>query len=316
MVADALSQLAAVFRRRFLFNALLPTMVFTSVTAAVVFGQVDSLSAAGIWWARTDALSKVLAALGYLACIYFLAAAVASQWRGIVRLFEGYFLRDVMLRRGHTAPGVRWHRRRLRALRGVGPEADAYGAYSAYPLSRHEEDVLPTRLGNILLAAERYSLDHYELESILFWPRLYPLLPQQFQLDYEEFVTEHEFPLVVAFEAAMAATISAATILVCGGSPLAFAASFVGGFALAFAAYRLSLSAAEELGEQQRAAVDLYRDRLLELWPTVADVRDERATFAEIEKFVVLNMRPKWGAAHDAHQARRTVRDEPGASSA
>ncbi|MCA1680714.1 MAG: hypothetical protein LC777_18085, partial [Actinobacteria bacterium] len=179
MTADALSQLATLFRRRFLFNALLPTLVFTTLTAAVVIGQSESVSAIETSWARADTLSKALAVLGYLACVYFLAVAVASQWRGIVRLFEGYVLRDALLRRGVTAPGVQWHRQRLQALCGVGPDADAYCAYSSYPSSDHEDDVLPTRLGNILLAAERYSLDRYQFESILFWPRLYPLLPQQ-----------------------------------------------------------------------------------------------------------------------------------------
>jgi hypothetical protein len=312
VVTDALNQLAVIFRRRFLFNALLPTLVFTTITAAVVVTQVDSLSHLESEWAQADVFGRALAVLAYLACIYFLAVAVASQWRGIVRLFEGYTLREVLARHGLAVPGVRWHRERLLALRGIGPEADPYRAYSAYPLSRHADDVLPTRLGNILLAAERYSLDHYCFESILFWPRLYPLLPQQFQVDYEEFLMEHEFPLVVAFEAAVAATICGTVVLICGGSPLAFAASFAGGFAVAFAAYRLSLAAAEELGEQQRAAVDLYRDRLLQLWPSVADVNDERAAFGEIEQFVVLNRPPAWGVSQAAHRARRSAGEPRG----
>src|SRR3954451_16208119 len=53
-------------------------------------------------------------------------------------------------------------------------------------------------LGNVLLAGERYPLERYGVDPIFFWPRLYPLLPEQFQRDYEEFVTEYEFPLVVS----------------------------------------------------------------------------------------------------------------------
>jgi hypothetical protein len=305
MIIEALSQLANVFRRRFLFNALLPTLVFATLTIAVVIQRSWSLTRLGHWWDHTDPLSKALIALAYLALMWFLAGAVASQWRGIVRLFEGYLLREVCERFGWSTPGVSWHQRQMRRLRGIGVEANAYRAYDSYPLRRHEADVLPTRLGNILLTSERYSLDRYGMDSIIFWPRLYPLLPQPFQIDYEEFVMEQEFPLVVAFEASVAAIVCAAAVLVSGGSPEFFAACFGGGLGIAFAFYYLSLAGAQELGEQQKAAVDLYRDRLLDVWPAVADVGDERRAFAEIEKFVVFNTRPQWGVPQEAHLKRR-----------
>lgn len=307
MVADALAQLSTVFRRRFLFNALLPTLVFFSVLVAVVVARVGSLPGLAAWWVSLDVLSKALTVLAYVAAVWFLAAAVASQWRGIVRLFEGY--PAVRLLRSHV-PGVRWHEERRRRL-WIGTD-DAREepdiAYLRYPLLKDErtdeEDVLPTTLGNILLAGERYSKSRYAMDAIYFWPRLYPLLPKRFQADYEEFIINYEFPLVVSFEAMLVAAIGGLTILLTGGSPTLFVLWFGGGSAIAYAFYSLSFSSAEELGEQQRTAFDLYRHLLLEQWPTPVDVRDEKAAFEEIEQFIVWDDHPSWGRPQSLHRRR------------
>jgi hypothetical protein len=49
-----------------------------------------------------------------------------------------------------------------------------------------EEDFLPTRLGNILRAAERRPFDRYGLDSIICWPRLWFLLPDSAKKDLQE----------------------------------------------------------------------------------------------------------------------------------
>jgi hypothetical protein len=305
VIADTLAQLAAIFRRRFMFNALLPTLVFGSLLAAVVIARVWSLRSFAVWWGGLDIFSKAVATLGYLAAVWFLAAAVASQWRGIVRLFEGYPAMRAM--RGKV-PGMRWHAIRRRLLwegddeRGIVEDPDR--AYSRYTLLEDEDEVMPTTLGNILRAGERYADSRYGIDTIYFWPRLYPLLPAQFQADYEEYIINYEFPLVVSFEALIVALLGAVVILLTGGSPILFGLVFGGGCVAALAFYGLSFASAEELAEQQRTAFDLYRHLLLEQWPTPADVRDEKAAFREIEEFIVGNVTPSWGAAQSRHHRR------------
>lgn len=47
-----------------------------------------------------------------------------------------------------------------------------------YPTKR--DDVMPTRLGNVLKAAETYTRERYHLDSVLIWSRLQFALPKEF----------------------------------------------------------------------------------------------------------------------------------------
>ncbi|SRR6266487_847260 len=312
MVPELLAQLSAVLSRRFLFNAFLPTLVFFSLLASVIAASVGPLSRLAGWWVGLDVLSKALTVLAYIAASWFLAAAVASQWRGIVRLFEGY---PVLLLPRSRVPGLRWHEARRRLLwDGAGADdsdADPDIAYRRYPRLEDDAEVLPTALGNILLAGERYALSRYHMDAIYFWPRLYPLLPDQFKTDYEQFIVNYEFPLVVSFEAMLVAVIGGLTVLLTGGSPVLFSLWFGGGNLIAYAFYVLSFSSAEELAEQQRTAFDLYRHLLLEQWPTPTDVRDEGAAFEAIEEFIVWGDRPAWGRPQSLHHRRHRQDAQP-----
>ncbi|GIM97133.1 hypothetical protein [Paractinoplanes toevensis] len=307
MIPGTLATLSTVFRRRFLFNALLPTTVFAGVLALVVIQNVGSMRIVGAWWGRLDAISKAVTLLTVSAIVWFLAVAVASQWRTIVQIFEGYPLIRLF---GRNAPGIDWHRKRRWEL-WEGENDDHERAFHRYTLiedaseEAEEGEVLPTTLGNILLAGERYALSRYEMDTIQFWPRLFPLLPAEFRAEYEEFIVEYEFPLVVSFLSATTGFIGAAVTLLCGGPPLLFAVCFIGGALIAYLFYVLSFSAAEELAEQQRTAFDLYRHLLLEQWPTPPDVRDERAAFKEITGFIVNNSPPSWGRPQSLHRRRR-----------
>lgn len=318
---ESLQQLAGTFPRRFLFNALLPTFAFVTLTATVLVASFASIRAASRWWTGLDNLSKIGVTLAYAIMTWCLAAAVASQWRNIVRLYEGYPLRKAFKSR---TPGVRWHQEHLDELQpslddvqGFDPQGPppavlppdvsvSFDSYYRYPTIDHRKDILPTRLGNILLAGERYSYDRYGIDCIIFWTRLWPFLPEQFQRDYEESLINYEFPLIVSFLAAASSMISGVALIVRQQPPLLFLAVFVGGFVLSYGAYYFSLSSAEELAEQQRTAFDLYRDRLLEAWPTVADIKDEKAAFRLIQRFVVDNRPATWNVSQSRHHARRT----------
>lgn len=312
MITEAFQQLAGVFSRRFFFNALLPTFVFTTLTIGVVAVTGLSGTAVSAWWARLDLLSRILLVLVYLALVYFLSAAVASQWRNIVRVFEGYPFLSLAKRRNWPLVGQGWHLRRWAELR-TEEKGDQAARYYRYPLDFNEVDVLPTRLGNILLAGERYAASRYGIDTIYFWPRLYPLLPEQFQRDYEDAVIRYQFPLVVALESIVSTTMCAAVLLVAHVSVALFLGVLLGGSAIGYSAYVLSLSSATGMAELQRAAFDLYRDRLLSAWPAVRDVTDQKTAFRKIEQFVVWgDPKADWEQPRDAFMARRRPDQGPG----
>lgn len=303
MISDALQQLARLFPRQFFFNALLPTFAFTTFVVSTVAASWWSIEAAYAWWEKLDLLTRALLLLAYFALVYFLAAAVASQWRNIVRLFEGYPLKKISGRLNMEWLGQQWHQWRMDQLTSE-EEGDLAQAYDHYPPEKCRDEVLPTRLGNILLAGECYAYDRYGIDTIYFWTRLYPLLPEAFQRDYEAFIIQYQFPLVVAFEATVATIICAAVLLITHSPAVVFVAILLGGTVIAYGAYILSLSSAMEIAEQQRTAFDLYRDRLLTAWPSVADVKDERTAFEKITRFVLWNEQPAWDPPHGEYVKR------------
>lgn len=303
MITEALQQLAGIFSRRFFFNALLPTFIFVTAATGAIIASGWSIEATFSLWGRLDLLTRLLILLAYFALVYFLSAAVQSQWRNIVRLFEGYPLRTLTRRLSLPAVvGEKWHQERMKKLQSD-DEGDPVNAYYEYP--PYGAKVLPTRLGNMLLAGESYALRRYGIDAIIFWPRLYPLLPEGFQREYEQFVIQYQFPLVVAFEASITTAICATALLVTHASAVIFVTVLLGGTVVAYGAYLLSLQSAIELAEQQRAAFDLFRDRLLIAWPAVVDVEDEKQAFSHISSFVVQGWSPDWEKPRDAYVNRR-----------
>ncbi len=303
MITEAIQQLAGLFSRRFFFNALLPTFVFASLTTGVVALSGAHGPDVETWWGRLDLLTRILVALVYLALIYFLSGAVASQWRNIVRIFEGYPLRRLP-KRWLRLLGQQWHLDRMAKLTGS-EEGKPSEAYYKYPLTSDSDIILPTRLGNILLAGERYASSRYGVDTIYFWSRLYPLLPAEFQRDYAQAIILYQFPLVVAFEAAVATAICSVALAIAHVSVPVFLAVLLGGTAIAYGAYVLSLPSATEMAEQQRAAFDLYRDLLLAAWPAVRDVTDQKQAFSQIKAFVVQGFPPDWEEPRDEFMRRR-----------
>lgn len=313
MITEALQQVAGLFSRRFFFNALLPTFAFTTVSLVIGGVARGATPAWSALWFGMDVLGRLLLVMAYVALIYLLAAAVASQWRNIVRIFEGYPLVAVSNRFGRTPIGRSWHQAKQRKL--LSPtDGRPDQAYYRYPSGLYQDSLLPTRLGNILLAGERYSRERYGIDAIYFWPRLYPLLPIEYQREYEESVIQYQFPLVVSF-LSFVSTVACSVVLIAEGAPpLFFAAVFATGIALAYWSYSLSLMSAIEMAEIQRSAFDLYRGRLLLAWPSVSDVEDERVAFRRILAFVVHGAPATWSASHGRYVVRNRQPGDQGGS--
>jgi hypothetical protein len=191
-----------------------------------------------------------------VALIWFGAAVVASQWRNIIRFFEGYPLMRVP-RIGKACAD--WYWRRAGELDAAGELA---ALYYYYPGTK--EDCLPTRLGNVLRAAERYPYYRYGADTIVVWPRLYHLLDRQVVDDVEDSRATLEFLLVVSLWFALAGAGGGCVLLATGSSAAWAVVWFLGSVLAAYLMYVSAIRAAVEYGEQLRACIELYRLRLFE----------------------------------------------------
>lgn len=136
---------------------------------------------------------------------------------------------------------------------------------------------LPTRLGNILAAAERWPADKYGLEAAHCWSRLWLILPEEAR---KELAAARE-----RLDARITAWIWAVAFV--GWTPWAWWAAPVG-LAAALLAYSGALTSATALGELQETAFDLHRAALYRQlrWPLPADAASERASGRRLSAYL------------------------------
>lgn len=135
--------------------------------------------------------------------------------------------------------------------------------YLYYPLPTQPQQVMPTRLGNILRNAELYSSDRYEIDAVLMWPRLYNLLPERFIQTIAEAKGSLDFMLVVSALSGIFGLVIGVYLVIVQASGWLFLTYFWGGLFLAWFAYRSALGSALLYAQQIKAGFDLYRNELL-----------------------------------------------------
>jgi hypothetical protein len=279
MAGSAVEAAIGLFERRFVTNALLPVLLLPPAVAAPVLLQHNRIDVIAAAWDGQGAALKILEITGYLALVWFLAALVASQWRNLTRLFEGYpFERVGPLYRA----AVEWHHERRRALAG-----DPVRRHLRYP--RAHDRILPTGLGNILRAAEDYADDRYDAPFLTLWSRLYLVLPLEVQANIEWARGRMEFLLVVSAWGVAFAWLTLVLAYAFASAEVVVVICFLGGMTLAVAAYHSALFAAVEYGNRLRAAFELHRLKLLERMGlrSPKTLEEERDLWRAVNVFVV-----------------------------
>ncbi|WP_329000524.1 hypothetical protein OHA18_39565 [Kribbella sp. NBC_00709] len=273
-VAELYDRASSLLERRFLKNAFLPVAVFPLVVSWPYLIQGDRLGQLTDWWESLSAAAKIVLGLVYFIGTWFVAAIVASQWRNIIRLFEGYPFLHTKLAKWSIA----WHQARR-------DEATQWEHYLEFP-ARHE--VLPTRLGNILRTAERYGYARYGADIIVMWPRLYHLLPESVQRDVEDRRATVEFLLVTSLFWGLFGVVDFGFLTIAGSPAWIPCLCLLVGTAGAVLAYESCLPAAMEYGERIKAGFDLYRVQLLTILglETPASLTDESKTWKALDRFI------------------------------
>lgn len=288
MIDSLLNRAASILERRFLTNAFLPVLVLLPAAALPILLQGRRLDRMAAMFNELPLATKALSAAGYFTFAWFVAVIVASQWRNIIRLFEGY---PLVRWRALDEAGKRWHSARSAALDGDGDQW--FAQYLDYPASN---EVLPTRLGNVMRAAERYPLYRYNADLILIWPRLLQVMPRQAVQDVEEARATLEFLLVLSLWFVGFAMLAPAVAVISGGSAAVALVCFAVGLGAAYAAYLSAIAAATEYGEHLRALFDVHRFTLLQQLrvSTPVDHAGERLLWQGLGDFVGRGVPPRW----------------------
>jgi hypothetical protein len=129
--------------------------------------------------------------------------------------------------------------------------------------------LLPTRLGNILRAAEDHCAAKYGLDAIICWPRLWLLLPETTKTELSQ-ARQHLNGTVRIWVWGMLFLIWAPLFRVWWPLPL--------GLGTAWLAHRWLIQAARVYGDLIEAAFDLYRLQLYQAvrWPLPSTPAEER----------------------------------------
>jgi hypothetical protein len=281
---------------RFNVVALLPAGVLTLfVVLLVASGAPDRAPDLDLLGDRVDDLDGWQGALLFLALV---AATLVVQplQLSLVRLLEGYW-GDSRTARIAARPG-----RTLAARRRAGLERATRNPADREPsvedekrmvaatrrLERFypaEDDLLPTRLGNVLRAAENRAGGRYGLITVVVWPRLYPLLPEGTVRAVDD--QRDQLDLAARFCAVcfLAGLISFGLLVTHGWWLLVPVAALV----LAWASYRAAVAAALQYGVGLETAFDLHRFELLRALhlELPADHAAEVATNQELSAFLL-----------------------------
>lgn len=182
-----------------------------------------------------------------------------------------------------------------------------------------EENLLPTRLGNILRASEQYPVERYRLEGITFWPRLFHVMPSHFIRNLEEKNNHLVFLLnssLLIYAIAVISLSSGLMGLACRVSlpqNLSLVTKICGLFArgykwispheyliiatilifVAYWIYRIGVNAAEDFGQFIRTGFDLYRFNLLkEMHQKLPeDLADEKSIWGVLTEYLIAGNR-------------------------
>ncbi|MFB7172423.1 hypothetical protein ACFCYM_16575 [Streptomyces sp. NPDC056254] len=269
MFSTTLGELAVVAGRRSVRGVFLPSLVFCCLAAVVLAAGRGSAHGALHAWRHGSWESKVLVAAGFALALVCLTAALGSAQTSLLRLAAGHW--GPLGRRTLGRMGRGHHRR-------VMGRADEASAHDRYPPRTRTGDVMPTRLGNTIKAAELYPRLRYGIDSALVWPRLHPLLPEPFLLVLGAARTGLTALLCSAFLSAVLAVGGAGYLWAVHAPTPLFLLCLWGGWLAAWVCYRGALLRAATYGQHLRVAFDLYRGHLLEaLGCPAGDGEDERA---------------------------------------
>jgi hypothetical protein len=242
--------------RRFTVNVLLPVLVWAGGLTALAISGVGWPQAL-TWWKARDGAEQAWLTVAAVAAAVLVAYVAAGQTMALTRIGEGYWP-GWLARPGVAVQRRRWQRLDLRTAGGYARR------YREFPVD--ESDLLPTRLGNALRAAENYPGDpeRYGLDAVFFWPRLYLVLPADAREQVDRCRGALDRAVLMAGLAVLFPFAAIPVVVWSGGGWRLWLTGAVAAAVVAILAHRSALDGALAFGEILRACFDLHRLPLLD----------------------------------------------------
>lgn len=296
MFSTVLQELKGYFGRDFLLTAFFPVLLFAGLSLALYLEVTQGLGVALAGWEDLPTLTQSLAVAGIAITVVVVAYFLYNSQYTIIRLFEGYWPRRL---HGLRNSRVELHKKRweyLEALALQSPtpqEANEIHVeqLTFYPPPTHLDKMMPTRLGNILRAAEVYPYDRYGIDAAVIWPRLRPLLKPEAMALLEDRKTTMAFMLSMSLLSAAFSLVWCPVLALSSNRWDLFLLCALG-WPLAWACYAGAVQSAVAYGEQLRATFDLYRHDLLKALgrPAPPDGEAERKEWLRLVRFFYRNL--------------------------
>lgn len=320
--------------RSYIVSSLLPASFFVLLAVVIFQGFLPPFrNITTEYNQNTNEQTIVISSsLLVLATIMWVAFALYSSVDFIFKVYEGYYLPffiAIPLKYFH----YRWHKHKLKLLEDYETHVKRIEKIKNKKekrlewekLARSQRDVeallrereilaplnydnwqsyLPTRLGNIILASELYSLEKYRMDGPTLFPRMSLLFPPEFVSAFEEKNNQVIFLLNSSFLAFLEGIIA----IFIGAWGL-FSKSTLSGFLIisaqnllfigaaflitSYVIYSISINAVKEYSLFVRSSFDLYRFRLLKELnlPIPTSLSEEQQVWKALSQFVVAGER-------------------------
>jgi hypothetical protein len=298
MFSTVLQELKGYFGRDFMLSAFFPLLIFVGASLALFLEITQGLGTALATWEKLSALIQVVALLSGLVVVAFLAYLIDNFQYSITRFFEGYWSRIPLLSRLRNLR-VDLYKKRWEHLNALAQSAETVTEANEviaeqlafYPPPNHIDKMMPTKIGNILRAAELHAYDRYGIDSTIIWSRLRPLLKAEALAPLEDKKTTLELMLLMSLLGILFATIWCPVLAIFTHRWDLFLLSALG-IPLAWICYQNAIQSALAYGEQVKATFDLYRNDLLKALnrPIPSDTETERKEWLRLSRFFYRNL--------------------------
>ena len=258
MVGTLADKVAGLLDPRFRLTIWASTVIFAVALGGIVVLGVG-WQASVAWWRAAGTEGQVVLAVLAFAAVTLLAFLLSASLMSILRFLEGYW--------DHLPAGKRFAARRRAHhrdhLTALDPTTDQATMYYFYPPAVTLEYVMPTRLGNILRAAEVHPKLRYGIESAIAWPRLYTVLPDAFTTSFATAKSQVDMMAIWTVLSAAFAVIGGALAAALLPWYAALACVWIGAL-LCVLAYNALLQSAVPYAELIKSAFDVHRKAVLE----------------------------------------------------